>query len=83
LGNEFFGEEGVKPREEKPIEKPSGVKPSEQPCPEPKPKPVRYHYDYCGGDGNKDEFCFKRKREERMAMEWVNKDKYHPFQWCT
>jgi hypothetical protein len=67
LGNEFFGKEGVKPREEKPVEKPSGEKPS----------------DYCGRDGNKDEFFFKRKCEERMAMEWVNKDKYHPFQWCT
>jgi hypothetical protein len=40
LGNEFFGKEGVKPREEKPVEKPSGEKPS----------------DYCGRDGNKDEF---------------------------
>jgi hypothetical protein len=25
-----------------------------------------------------DEFCFKKKREERMAKEWANKDKYHP-----
>jgi hypothetical protein len=25
------------------------------------------------------EFCFKKKREERMAKEWANKDKYHPF----
>jgi hypothetical protein len=30
------------------------------------------------GDGHKDEFCFKRKREERMEKEWANKDKYHP-----
>jgi hypothetical protein len=29
-------------------------------------------------DGHKDEFCFKRKREERMAKEWANGDKYHP-----
>jgi hypothetical protein len=27
---------------------------------------------------HKDEICFKRKREERMAKEWANKDKYHP-----
>jgi hypothetical protein len=33
---------------------------------------------YCGSDGHKDEFCFKRKQEERMAKEWANKDKYHP-----
>jgi hypothetical protein len=29
-------------------------------------------------DGHKDEFCFKRKRDERMAKEWANKDMYHP-----
>jgi hypothetical protein len=38
---------------------------------------VRFHCGYCGRDGHKDEFCFKRKREERTAKEWVNKDKYH------
>jgi hypothetical protein len=32
----------------------------------------------CGRDGHKGEFCFKKKREERMAEEWANKDKYHP-----
>jgi hypothetical protein len=36
-----------------------------------------FHCGYCGRDGHKDEFCFKRKREERMAKEWANKDKYH------
>jgi hypothetical protein len=64
---------GEKPSEEKPVEKPSGEKPSEQ----PKPKLVWFHCGYCGRDGHKDEFCFKRKREERMAKEWANKDKYH------
>jgi hypothetical protein len=39
---------------------------------------VRFHSDYCGRDGDKGEFCFKRKREERMAKEWANKNKYHP-----
>jgi hypothetical protein len=39
---------------------------------------VRFHCGYCGRDGHKDEFCFKRKREERMVKEWANKDKYHP-----
>jgi hypothetical protein len=38
---------------------------------------VRFHYDYCGRDFHKGEFCFKRKREERMAKEWANKEKYH------
>jgi hypothetical protein len=60
------------------VEKPSGEKPSEQPKPEPKPKLVRFHCGYYGRDGHKDEFCFKRKREERMAKEWAIKDKYHP-----
>jgi hypothetical protein len=36
-------------------------KPSEQPHPKPKPKLVRFHCGYCGRDGHKDEFCFKRK----------------------
>jgi hypothetical protein len=74
LGNVFFGKEGVKPSEEKPVEKSSGKKPSEQPHPKPKPKPLRFHCDYCGRDGHKGEFCFKRKHEERIAMEWANKD---------
>jgi hypothetical protein len=39
---------------------------------------VRFHYDYSGRYGHKGEFCFKRKREETMAKEWANKDKYHP-----
>jgi hypothetical protein len=73
--NVFFGKESEKqseekpvekPSEEKPVEKPSGEKPNEQPHPKPK------------RDCHKDEFCFKRRREKRMAKEWANKDKYHP-----
>jgi hypothetical protein len=30
------------------------------------------------GEMAKDDFFFKRKREERMAKDWANKDKYHP-----
>jgi hypothetical protein len=78
LGNVFFGKESEKPSEEKPVEQPSGEKPSEQPQPKPKPKLVQFHCDYCGRHGHKGEFCFKRKREERMAKEWANKDKCHP-----
>jgi hypothetical protein len=87
FGKVFFGKESEKaseekpvekPSEEKPVEKPSGEKPSEKPHPKPKPKPIRFQCGYCGRDGHKDEFCFKRKREERMAKEWANKDKYHP-----
>jgi hypothetical protein len=76
-GKVFFGKENEKASEEKPEEKPSGEKPSEQPKPKPKPKLVRFHCGYYGRDGHKDEFCFKRKQEERMAKEWANKDKYH------
>jgi hypothetical protein len=74
----FFGKESEKASEEKPVEKLSGEKPSEQLQPKPKPKLVRFHYGYCGRHGHKDEFCFKRKLEERMAKEWANTDKYHP-----
>jgi hypothetical protein len=77
LGNVFFGKESEKSSEEKLVEKPSEEKPSEQPQPKPKPKLVLFHCDYCSRDGHKGEFCFKRKREERMAKEWANKDKYH------
>jgi hypothetical protein len=59
------------------VEELSGEKPSEQPQPNPKPKLVRFHCGYCGRDVHKDEFCFKRNREERMAKEWANEDKYH------
>jgi hypothetical protein len=75
---ELFGKEGVKPSEKKKAKKPTGEKPSEQPHSKPKPKLVRFHCDYCGIDGKKGEFCFKRKCEERMAKDWANKDKYHP-----
>jgi hypothetical protein len=78
LGNVFFGKESEKPNEEKPVERPSEKKRSEQPQPKPKPKLVRFHCDYCGGDGHKGEFCFKKKREEIMAKEWTNKYKYRP-----
>jgi hypothetical protein len=78
LGKVLFGKESEKASEEKPVEKPSGEKPSEQPKPKPKPKLVRFHCGYCGRDGHKDEFFFKRKREERMAKEWAKKDKYYP-----
>jgi hypothetical protein len=77
-GKEFIGKESEKASEEEPVEKSSGEKPSEQPQPKPKPKLVRFHYGYCGKKGHKDEFCFKRKHEERMAKEWANKDRYNP-----
>jgi hypothetical protein len=77
-GKVFFGKESEKPSEEKLVEKPSGEKPSEQPQPKPKPKLVKFHCDYCGRDGHKGEFCFKRRHEERMAKEWANMDKYLP-----
>jgi hypothetical protein len=88
LGKVFFGKEsekaseeksGEKPSEEKPVEKPSGEKPSVQPHSKPKPKPIKFHCGYCGKEGHKDEFFFKRKREERMVKEWANKDRYNPF----
>jgi hypothetical protein len=74
----------LKPNEkasEKLSEKPSG-KPSKKPCeephPKPKPRPIRFHCEFCGKDGHKRKFCYKRKRYARMAKEWANKDRYHP-----
>jgi hypothetical protein len=77
-GKVIFGKEGEKAGEDKPVEKLCGEKPSEHPQSKPKPKLVRFHCGYCGRDGHKDEFCFKRKRGERMAKEWANKDRYNP-----
>jgi hypothetical protein len=87
LGNVFFGKESEnlseekpvdRPSEEKPVDKLSGEKPNEQPHPKPKPKSIKFHCGYCGRDGHKGEFCFKKRLEERMAKEWANKDMYHP-----
>jgi hypothetical protein len=72
--------QSLKPREktsEKESEKPS-EKPCEEPHPKSMPRPIRFHCDFCGKDGHKRKFCFKRKREERIAKECANKDKYHP-----
>jgi hypothetical protein len=83
----FFGKESEKANEEKPVEKPSeekpvekssGEKPNEHAHPKFNPKPIRFHCDYSGRDGHKEEFCFKKRREERIAKEWANKDMYHP-----
>jgi hypothetical protein len=70
----------VRKKGEKPSEKPSGKsseKPCEEPHPNPKPKPFRFHCDFCGKDGHKREFFYKRRREARKAKEWANKDRYH------
>jgi hypothetical protein len=79
LGNEFFGKKGEKPSEEKP-------QPRENPKPKPKPKP--FHCEHYGRDGNLAEFCFRRKREERLDRKLDNKDRYRPSRgvsslgWC-
>jgi hypothetical protein len=62
---------------EKPSEKPS-EKPCEEPHPKPKPRSICFHCEFCGKDGHKKEFCYKRRRVARMAKEWANKDRYHP-----
>jgi hypothetical protein len=67
LGNEFFGKNGEKLSEEK-----------SEPKENPKPKPKPFHCEHCGRDGHLAEFCFRRKREERLARELANKDMYFP-----
>jgi hypothetical protein len=74
LGNEFFGKKGEKPSEEKPSEE--KLEPKENPKPQPKPKP--FQCERCGRDGHLAQFCFRRKREERLARELANKDRYRP-----
>jgi hypothetical protein len=74
LGNEFFGKKGEKPSEEKLSEE----KPEPKENPKPKPKPKPFHCEHCGRDGHLVEFCFRRKREERLARELANKDRYCP-----
>jgi hypothetical protein len=67
LGNEFFGKKGEKSSEEKPKHKES-----------PKPKLKHFHCEHCGRDGHLAEFCFRRKREERLDRVMTNKDRYRP-----
>jgi hypothetical protein len=74
LGYEFFWKKGEKPSEEKPSEE----KPKPKEYPKSKPKPKSFHYEHCGRDGHLAEFCFRRKREERLARELANKDRYRP-----
>jgi hypothetical protein len=56
----FVSEKGVKPREK----------------PESKLKPIPFTCEYCGKERHLAEFCYKRKRDERLAREQVNQDRY-------
>jgi hypothetical protein len=48
-----------------------GEKPKEKP--EPKPKPIPFRCEYCGKERHLAEFCYKRKRDERLAREQANR----------
>jgi hypothetical protein len=72
LGNEFFEKKREKLSEEKLSEE--KTEPKENPKPKQKPKP--FHCEHCGRDGHLAEFCFMRKREERLAGKLANKDRY-------
>jgi hypothetical protein len=74
LGNESFGKKEEKPSEEKPSEE--TPEPKENPKPKSKPKP--FDCEHCGRDGHLVEFCFRRKRGERLARDLANKDRYRP-----
>jgi hypothetical protein len=43
---------------------------------EPKPKPIPFRCEYCGKERHLAEFCYKRKRDERLAREQANQDRY-------
>jgi hypothetical protein len=73
LGNEFFGKKGEKPSEEKTGEEKTGEeKPESKENPKSKPKLKPFHCEHCGRDGHLVEFCFRKKREERLSRELVN-----------
>jgi ribosomal protein L44E len=57
----FVSEKGVKPREK----------------PESKPKPIPFSCEYCGKERHQAVFCYKKKREDRLAREQANQDRYH------
>jgi hypothetical protein len=56
----FVSEKGEKPREK----------------PEQKPKPIPFRCEYCGKERHLAEFCYKRKRDDRLAREQANQDRY-------
>jgi hypothetical protein len=56
----FVSEKGEKPREK----------------PEPKPKPIPFRCEYYGKERHLAEFCYKRKRNERLARKQANQDRY-------
>jgi hypothetical protein len=49
-------------------------KPREKP--EPKPKRIPFRCEYCGKERHLTEFCYKKKRDERLAREQANQDRY-------
>jgi hypothetical protein len=44
---------------------------------QPPKRAVRYHCEYCHRKGHLEEFCFRRKRDERRDLEMRNRDMYH------
>jgi hypothetical protein len=56
----FVSEKGEKPREKL----------------EPKPKPIPFRCECYGKERHLIEFCYKRKRDERLAREQANQDRY-------
>jgi hypothetical protein len=56
----FVSEKGEKPREK----------------PEPKPKPIPFRCEYFGKERHLAEFCYKRKRDERLAREQANQESH-------
>jgi hypothetical protein len=69
----------VSERSEKVGEKPKPVeKPQPSAKPKPRPKLILFHCNFCRKDGHKEEFCFRRRRDERFARDMANKGRYHP-----
>ena len=51
-------------------------KPPAKEKPKPQPKPL-FHCEFCGRDGHLEQFCWKKRREERRQFEFSNQDRYH------
>ena len=62
----------TKPKADKPKPPPQAPKPK----PQPKPWPEIFVCDYCHRQGHLEEFCFRRKRAERLEKSWRNKDQF-------
>ena len=73
------GTSKTKPKAKPKSTKPKAKKPKSSPQPQPQPKPWAKTFvcDHCHRQGHLEEFCFRRKQEEKLKRSWRNKDQFH------